>query len=62
MHRQLQLFDQPRSARDWEDLPANTRIEVLRRLARAAARMLRNPQEVDHDGYDHDDEDQESSP
>lgn len=62
MRRQLPLFDESRSVRDWNDLPANTRIEVLRRLARAAARMLRNPEEVDHDGYDHDDEDQESSP
>jgi len=62
MHRQLQLFDQTHSARDWDDLPANTRIEVLRRLARAAARMLRNPEEIDHDGYDFDNEGQEPSP
>jgi len=62
MHRQFPLFDETRSGPDWDDLPANTRIDVLRRLARAAARMLRNQEEVDHDGYDHDDEDQESSP
>jgi len=57
MYRQLHLFEERPTAREWLDLPADTRTEVLRLLARAAARMLRDQEEVDHDGWDHDDED-----
>lgn len=62
MRHQLRLaFDETRGARDWEELPADTRIEVLRLLARAASRMLRHQEEVDGDGSD-DDEDQTPAP
>jgi F0F1-type ATP synthase alpha subunit len=57
MYRQLHLFEERPPAREWLELPADTRTEVLRLLARAAARMLRDQEEVDHDGWDHDDED-----
>jgi hypothetical protein len=57
MYHQLHFFEETPRANDWLDLSADTRAEVLQLLGRAASRMLREQQEVDYDGWDHDDQD-----
>lgn len=56
MSQQLHLFEAPTRTREWAELPAGTRVEVLRLLALAASRMLRNREESDHErcGVDED--------
>jgi hypothetical protein len=58
---QLHLFEEAPPFREWLELPAEVRTAVLCLLARAASRMLRKQEEIDHDGCDRDDEDQDSA-
>ena len=57
MARQLSLFDENPAAHEWDALPVENRIDLVRLSTRIASRALQQQQEVRTDGdsgYDKD--------